>query len=343
MKTVVLDKPGKFRVEDRPPPRPTPGEALVRVRRIGICGTDIHAYAGRQPFFEYPRVLGHELGVEIIEINGPPPAGMTPGARAAVEPYLNNPESPASKLGRPNCCEELQVLGVHIDGGMRPLMTVPVEKLHVSDQLDFEQLALVETLGIGAHGVARAGVKAGENVLVIGAGPIGVGVIQAARAAGAVVGVMDVSPERLSFCREQLGATHLLDGAHPGAEKLVREAFGGRLPDVVLDATGNRASMERSFQWPAHGGRLVFVGLVRERLCFDDPEFHRRELTLCASRNATPDDFRNVLRMMEEGRIDVRPMITHRLSLTELPEHFETLVRSPGLLKAVAEVDEQTD
>ena len=215
MKTVILEKPGQLRLMESAEPTDLPsGSALVRVHRVGFCGTDWHAYHGRQPFFSYPRILGHELGVEIVSINDPAGehAGMlSPGDRCSVEPYLNCGECIACRRGKENCCVNLRVLGVHADGGMRERIVVPITKLHRSRTLSFDQLALVETLGIGCHAVSRAQPEADENVLVLGAGPIGLSVIPFVKAAGAVPIVADVSESRLAFCRDQMNVETTLD------------------------------------------------------------------------------------------------------------------------------------
>lgn len=327
MRQIVLDQPGNFRERSADPPRPGPDEALVQVRRIGVCGTDLHAFAGRQPFFSYPRVLGHELGVEVLEV----PVnerGIVVGDRCAVEPYLNNPASHASRLGRPNCCEELQVLGVHVDGGMQGLFTVPLSLLHKSEKLSLEQLALVETLGIGQHAVERSGIGEGDNALVIGAGPIGLAALQFAQADGAAVTSLDISPERRAFV------------ASLGIEAV--DTVGDRQFDYVFDATGSQASMEKSFDYCAHGARLVFIGLMQGRISFDDPSFHRKELTLLASRNSA-HAFPKIISMIEDGRIDTAPWVNHRLRLAEVPGEFEKLRGIPDLVKAVIEVGEDDD
>src|SRR5438128_6989258 len=156
MKAIQLEKPQHFRrIEIAEPNPPGPGEALVQVHRVGICGTDYSGYLGKMPFVTYPRILGHELGVEVVAV-GDGVTNVKPGDRCSVEPYINDPTSYASRRGRPNCCERLQVLGVHTDGGMRPQFLVPARKLHVSAKLSFEQLALVETLAIGCHAVSRS-------------------------------------------------------------------------------------------------------------------------------------------------------------------------------------------
>src|SRR5579863_3275310 len=231
MRQIVLERPGKFHEQFAAPAPATTGEAVVRVHRIGVCGTDLHAFAGRQPFFTYPRILGHELGVEVV--SAPPnDRYIEAGSRCAVEPYISCGHCHACRLNRPNCCESLKVLGVHCEGGMRPFLNVPVELLHRSDKLSLDQLALVETLGIGAHAIARSGMRAGEDVLVVGAGPVGLGVVQFACAAGGSVRVLETNPMRREFV------------ARLGVETLA--APDARLADVVFDATGNPRAMAES-------------------------------------------------------------------------------------------------
>lgn len=336
MKHVALAEPGRFAFGESPEPTPGEGEALVRIHRIGICGTDLHAFAGRQPFFDYPRILGHELGAEVIAL-GPNATGVSVGDRCSIEPYLNCGHCPACRRGRSNCCASLQVLGVHIDGAMRPRICVPAAKLHSSARLSYDQLALVETLGIGAHAVERAALTPDDQVLIVGAGPIGLGVIQFALNSSATVAVMDVSAGRLEFVRRELGVVHTLQPADnlPAALCAI---FNGDLPNVIFDATGNAGSMAATFNLTAHGGRIVFVGLFRGDLSFNDPNFHQRELTLLASRNATPDTFRAIIAAIEAGRIDTTPWITHRLTLDEVPTRFAEIARDPTLLKGMIEV-----
>jgi len=336
MLSITLEKPGQFIATDGPQPQPAAGDALVRVHRVGVCGTDLHAFAGKQPFFSYPRILGHELGVEVVD-PGRDPHGLRAGDRCSVEPYLNCGRCSACRRGKPNCCAEIKVLGVHTDGGMRPFFAVPARKLHKSTTLTYDQLALVETLGIGAHAVERAGIKPDDFVLVIGAGPIGLSVIQFVQVRGATLAVMDVSETRLEFCRSQLGVAHTLPAGPDAAAKL-RSFGGGDLPTVVIDATGNAKSMAGTFDLPAPGGRIVFVGLFQGEVTFNDPNFHRRELTLLASRNALPGTFRDIIALIEAGRIDTTPWITHRFTLADTPQRFPALSGDPAVIKAVIDV-----
>src|SRR5829696_7624880 len=210
MKAIQLEKPLQFqRIELPEPGTPGPGEAIVRVQRIGICGTDLSGYLGKMPFFSYPRIPGHELGVEVVAV-GPGVTNVKVGDRAAVEPYINCQTCYSCTRGHTNCCENHQTLGVHCDGGLRPLFTIPARKLHVSKTLTFEQLALVETLGIGLHAINRANPKPDETVLVIGAGPIGLSVIEFAKLAGSRVVVMDLNEQRLRFVREKMGVAETI-------------------------------------------------------------------------------------------------------------------------------------
>jgi 2-desacetyl-2-hydroxyethyl bacteriochlorophyllide A dehydrogenase len=340
MRTVILERPGLLRTADTSPPGdPGPGAALVRVRHVGVCGTDTHAWHGRQPFFTFPRILGHELGVEVLA-TGQGVTDVQPGDRCAVEPYLDCGICSACCQGRGNCCERLQVLGVHTDGGMRELIQVPAAKLHPSPSLDLEQLALVETICIGAHAVKRAAIQAGMRLLVLGAGPIGLGVAEVARGRGAEVTLADVNAKRLAFARDQAGFRQTLAVGTDGLDTAVRQAFGGELPALVVDATGNARSMESAFGLVAHAGTLVFVGLVQSVISFHDPDLHRRELTVLASRNALPADFARVITAMETGRIDVRPWITHRAALEDVPAQFAGWAEpSSGVVKAVIEIE----
>lgn len=341
MKTLILEKPGSLRAVDTSTPgAPGPGEVLARLHRVGVCGTDIHAFHGKQPFFTYPRILGHELGVEVLAV-GESVTAVSPGDRCSVEPYLNCGHCIACRREKSNCCTSLQVLGVHTDGGHREKILVPAAKLHSSAHLSYDQLALVETLGIGAHAVERARLEGEETVAVIGAGPIGLAVIQFALASGSRVIVIDVNEARLAFCRHRLGIPEdrLLDARNGDIALRLAELTNGDMPTAVFDATGNAQSMMAAFDLPANGGRLIFVGLFPGEVSFHDPNFHRRELTLMGSRNARPEDFRKIIALVEEGIVDTSPWITHRARLEEVPGIFQSWTEpASGVLKAMIEV-----
>ena len=338
MHALQLSAPGEFQlIAQSEPLAPGPTEALVRVHVVGICGTDLAAYQGKMPFVKYPRILGHELGVEVLSV-GSGVTNVKPGDRCSVEPYLNDPESFASRQGRPNCCEKLEVLGVHCDGGMRPRIVVPARKLHPAKSLAYEQLALVETLAIGRHAVQRGQVTKDNACLVIGAGPIGLAVLEFVRLAGAKILVMDQNRQRLDFARRMFPDARSLAPSGRTTEEL-RELAGGNLPDVVLDATGSPASMSAAFGFVAHGGRLVYVGITGEEIRFVHSDFHRREGTLLCTRNALAEDFSAIISLIEEGRIDTRPWITHRTTLEMLPAEFPRYLEpQTGVVKAVVAV-----
>lgn len=340
MNAIVLQQPGSFSRQEIPsPPLPGADEALVAVRAIGVCGTDIHAFHGRQPFFEYPRILGHELGVEVLAV-GSEVHHLKPGDRCSVEPYLNCGRCIACRRGKTNCCSSMQVLGVHLDGGMREQMILPARRLHPSPSLDFEQLALIETLAIGFHAVERSAVKPDEETLVIGAGPIGLAVTQFLLALGASVTVADISPQRLAFCRGNLGVKNTIHvGPQPLADAIAT-ITSGDFPTAVFDATGHKASMEGAFELVAHGGRLTFVGLFQGDVTFNDPQFHRRELSILASRNALSHDFPRIMELVTDGKISTRPWITHRAHLLEIPEKFPAWTEPTArVVKAMIRVD----
>lgn len=336
MLQVLLREPGRFEACRGERPRPGQGEALLRIRRIGVCGTDLHAFRGRQPFFSYPRVLGHELAGEVVEIAANA-RGIRVGDRVAVEPYLSCGMCRPCREGRYNCCASLQVLGVHCDGGMQEWLAAPVHLLHRSDSLSLDQLALVETLGIGFHAVERGAVVADEWVVVVGAGPIGLAAMQFAAVNGAHVVAVDLSRVRLDSAA-RLGAEHVLEAGDTALDTLT-DLAGPELAHCVFDATGSLESMAASLRFAGPGGRLVMVGLAQGSFAVDDPIFHRRELSISSSRNSA-GAFPAIIAMLEQGRLDTGPWITHRLALGDVPTGFPALLEpAAGVLKAVISAD----
>jgi 2-desacetyl-2-hydroxyethyl bacteriochlorophyllide A dehydrogenase len=336
MKTVVLQEPGTFElVETEAPGHPGAGEVLVRVKHVGICGTDIHAYHGRQPFFNYPRITGHELGVIIEEI-GEGVEGLEVGQHCSVEAYLAQPGDKAFSRGKTNCTSTTQCLGVHVDGGMRERVILPANKMHPSS-LSTENLALVEMLCIGNHAVERARLLGDELIAVIGAGPIGLGTIQFARQPGTKVVAVDISAERLAKCKTAFPDVEILQ-LTPGGESSV-DAFRakfGTLPEVVIECTGSKQSMEASMSLPDFGGRIVMVGFFMGDLTFSNPDFHKRELSVLGSRNATAQNFKDVIRQLEEGKVNPATWITHHCKAEEFPEAItDWLKPEAGLIKGI--------
>lgn len=337
MKTLVCDRPGQLSLQQRPQPTRAADEVLIRVRRVGVCGTDLHIYAGRQPYLQYPRVMGHECSGEVVA--APAGSALRSGTVVYVMPYLSCGTCIACRQDKPNCCVNIRVLGVHIDGALSEFISVPERFVRPATGLSLDQAAMLEFLAIGAHAVRRGAARPGERVLVSGAGPIGIAVALFARLDGATVTLLDPRADRLAFCREQLGFAHTVALGPDDVAQLaaLNDAEGF---DLVFDATGNPAAMERGFGFVAHGGRYVLVSIVGSEIRFSDPEFHKRETTLLASRNATPQDFERVQRAMAEGLLPSAALASHRLAFERLPEDFAGLsTPAAGLvIKALVEL-----
>lgn len=342
MQAIQFTAPKEIALIDLPEPlAPGPGEALVRTHRMGICGTDLACYLGKFPFFAYPRTPGHELGLEVVAV-ADDVTHVKPGDRCSLEPYVNDPLTDTSKKGALNCCPGVQVIGVHNNGGLRQgVFAVPARKLHPGNDLTYDQLALVETLAIGYHAVQRGNPQPGETVLVIGAGPIGLACLEFLKLMDVKTIVMDMVPSRLDFCRENLGIHHTIafqnDGSHLAELEKITD---GQLADVVIDATGNPRSMSTCFDYAAFTGRVVYVGITTSDLTFPHaPVFHRREITLLASRNALPEDFGKIIGLIREGKINTDVWITHRIAFDQVPLEFEKFTDPTlGAIKAIIEV-----
>lgn len=337
MRALVCREPGTLALEERPEPVVAAGDVLIQIRNVGICGTDFHIFEGSHPYLQYPRVMGHELSAEVLE--APASSGLKPGQPVIVNPYLSCGTCFACLSGKPNCCMRIAVLGVHRDGGMCERVSLPAANLYPAEDLTLEQAASIEFLAIGAHGVSRAGVADGMRTLVIGVGPIGLGAALFASIAGGVVWLMDRDPDRLlAGARLMRGAGAII--ADDSALDAVMAATDGNGFDVVIDATGNQPSMETGFDYVAHGGTYLLLGVVRDDIAFSDSEFHKREMTLKASRNAVKADFDAVRAAIGQGRIPIQDLITHRTTLagavTDLPRWTS---QKQGLIKALISLD----
>jgi 2-desacetyl-2-hydroxyethyl bacteriochlorophyllide A dehydrogenase len=330
MKTITLEHPGRFKFTDTAQPNaPGAREVLVRVLTIGICGTDLHAFEGTQPFFSYPRILGHELAVEVIR-TGDHVSEFQAGDRCAVNPYVTCGECAACTRGRTNCCAKMRVIGVHSDGGMRDRILIPADQMYKCAKLSPVQIPLVETLGVGIHAVGRAEVHAGDRAIVLGAGPIGLSVIEFLKLAGADIGIVEKIPERLNFA----SAHHGLERYYPSHEEARQE----QPSMLVFDCTGDKGSMEGAINLLEQGGKLIFVGLINDNVSLFDPDLHRREATILASRNSTPAEHHRVLDLMESGQVDVSAWPTEYASPETIDQRFPRwLHREAGVVKAIVE------
>jgi 2-desacetyl-2-hydroxyethyl bacteriochlorophyllide A dehydrogenase len=313
------------------------GKAIIQIKRIGICGTDLHAFEGTQPYFNYPRILGHELSGTLVESNDV--QGFMYGESVTFIPYFHCGTCVACRMGKPNCCAHLQVCGVHVDGGMVEYLAVPSTSLVHGEGLSFDELALVEPLAIGAHGVQKAGIIEGEFVLVIGAGPIGLGTMEFARIAGGNIIALDVNEKRLQFCKEKLNIHHVINALHNNVVEQLMDITNGDMPTVVIDATGNLKAINNAFQYMAHGGRYVLIGLQKGDISFSHPEFHKREGTLMSSRNATRQNFEHVINCLKSKKVKPTTYITHRVQFDEVKNEFESWLNpANGVIKAMVEM-----
>lgn len=336
MKVLVCEAPGVLKYNEKAKPSFGKNEALVRVHKVGICGTDLHAFEGVQPYFQYPRILGHELAVEFVDGDGD---GFLPAERVAVLPYFSCNNCIACNNGKPNCCVNMKVCGVHQDGGMAEYLVVPFSSLIKGRGLTFNELALVEPLAIGTHALFRAALVPTEWVLVMGTGPIGLGIIEVAILQGARVIAMDVNEARLAFCRKHLKVEGTINPRTSNVEEQLAAYTGGDMPTLVVDATGNLNAINDGFRWIAHGGRYVLVGLQKDQISFSHPEFHKREATVMSSRNATNADFDFVIHHMKARRIEVDKFITDKIPFGKLESEFPSLLDPErGVVKAVIDM-----
>ncbi len=340
MRAIQIVEPKRLqRIEIEEPHSPGPGMALVRTHRMGVCGTDVSCYLGKFPFFAFPRIPGHELGVEVLEI-GTGVDNVSVGDRCSVEPYMNCGTCYACRKGAGNCCSQLKVIGVMTDGGLCDRFLIRADKLHASSQLTMDQLALVETLAIGCHASHRSGATQNDRALIIGAGPIGISALEFVRLTGAELSVMDMNRARLEFVQTHYGIGNLIevspqDNGMDAALKLT----DGDLYSIVIDATGNRHSMSAALGFVAPTGTLVYVGITQDEIAFKHPALHRPEINLLASRNALPTDFPKIIRLIEQGAIRTDPWITHRTSFENAERDFDGFTRPEnGVLKAIIEL-----
>jgi 2-desacetyl-2-hydroxyethyl bacteriochlorophyllide A dehydrogenase len=333
MKALVCTTPHQFDYTVAPMPVAGEGETLLKIERIGICGTDLHAYEGTQPYFNYPRILGHELAATIVETKA---VGFTAGDKVTIIPYMHCGQCIACKTNKQNCCVNMKVFGVHIDGGMREFVTVPDTALVKSGGLSLDELALVEPLAIGAHAVKRANIAPNEFVLIMGAGPIGIGIAAFAKIAGAQVIMVDVNDSRLDFCKNLLDIKHTINPLTQNVVDACDLITNNNMPTIVMDATGNLNAINNAFAYLAHGGRYVLVGLQKEHISFSHPEFHKREATLMSSRNANTQDFNYVIDCIQKGLVNPSSLISHKVSFTEVTNHFESWLNpATGVVKAM--------
>ena len=338
MEYIVCEQPGQFLLKEKEIPDQKE-KALLKILTVGICGTDLHAYGGNQPFFTYPRILGHELAAEVVKL----PSGVDHvniGDRVAIIPYIHCGLCIACRAGRTNCCQKLQTLGVHTDGGMQSYFPMEAKYLVSANDLTNEEIAIIEPLTIGNHAVRRAALKTGEFAVVVGAGPIGLGIMAIARRHGAKVIAVDVNPGRLAVSKKEMNIADYTVLAGKEAIQQIEEITGGDMATTVFDATGNKYALENGINYMAHGGRYVLVGLSKGNLSFHNPTLHAKEATIMNSRNATPTDFQEVMSMLRNKSFPIDQYITHRVNYKNMINSFESyLDPTANVIKAIVDWD----
>ncbi len=315
MKALRIVAPGQTELVEIPRPSPQPGEALLRVQVVGYCGSDLSTFRGLNPLVQYPRIPGHEVA-GIVESTGQP---------ALVIPYTSCGRCSACRRGRFNCCRHNQTLGVQRDGALAQYIVVPEEKLLTSPRLSMRELALVEPLTIGFHAVDRGQVTGDDTVLVIGCGAIGLGAIAGAAARGARVFAVDVDDGKLALARK-CGATETI---HSRASPLNIEA------DVVIEAVGLPETFRAAVDTASFAGRVVYIGYAKQPVEYETKNFVLKELDIRGSRNATPKDFRDVIRLLESGRFPVDDVITRTVSLDEAGEALRAWSENPAAVTKI--------
>jgi len=321
MKSISCEQPGSLIHQNISIPPLKPGEVQIRIRQIGVCGTDLHAFAGNQAFFTYPRILGHEIAATVSQANGSP---FQPGDPVVVIPYLHCGKCSACQSGKTNCCSNLKVLGVHTDGAMQEYMSLSGDLLLACPQLNWEEMAMVEPLSVAAHAVKRAGIQTGDEVLVMGCGPIGLAIMVFAHLAGARVTALDTNRNRLQLAKDYFFAGTTIDAKQMESAPEKKTKFSSAF-QVVFDATGNKQAMESGPYFAGHGGSFILVGLYKDQLCFHHPSIHAKELSLLCSRNATKSDFLEVIKVLSQKKFPTEKYHTHDVPFDEVPERFSQL------------------
>lgn len=327
MKAIVLHRPQEISLAEISDPQRQENEVSIKVRGMGICGSDIAAYKGINPLVTYPRIIGHEIAGEVLAV--PPGEGdILPGDRVIIEPCVYCGRCYPCRLGRTNCCENLLVRGVHIDGGMSERCFHPRKLMHkVPAGVSWTQLAMVEPLTISVHAAKRVRLAKGEHVAITGAGPIGLLAAQYALVIGAVPILVDPIDERLAFARS-LGIPHGVNPAGENAAARIREITGGRMAEAVIEASGSDAAVRSAIDYVSYAGRIALVGWPKAEVSLLTSLFTKKELDVLGSRNSL-QVFPECIALIAEGRIDVASLVTQTVSFEEVPAAVRQIAATP--------------
>ncbi|AJA48774.1 L-threonine 3-dehydrogenase [Clostridium pasteurianum DSM 525 = ATCC 6013] len=327
MKAVYLEDPGKIGIKDIKNPIRKKGEALIKVKSIGICGSDIGAYRGTNPLVSYPRVIGHEIAGEVIDVEEND-KDIKVHDRVIIDPYVYCGNCYPCSLKRTNCCEDLKVLGVHIDGGMTELFSHPIKLMNkVPSNISWEQVPMAEPLTIALHAIHRTEVKEGEHVAIIGAGPIGLLAALAALAYRATPVLVDIVDERLEFAKK-LGIKYIINSKNQNAEEVIKNITNGRMAEVVIEASGANTAIRNTIDFVSYAGRIAFTGWPKKDTLLPTGLFTKKEIDIRGSRTSA-GEFPEALELISKGIIDVKPIISKVVRLDEVPESVKDLSEHP--------------
>jgi threonine dehydrogenase-like Zn-dependent dehydrogenase len=329
MRAVSLQRPGHAEIVDLPEPTQRAGELLLRVELVGLCGTDLNSFRGRNPLVTFPRVIGHEIAATVVEGSRTLPAG----SRVTVSPYTSCGVCASCLSGRFNACKDNQTFGVQRDGAMTEWLSIPEEKVYAS-RLSLKELCIVEPLTVGVHAVSRGRVKREETVAVFGCGGVGLGAVAGASFRGARVIAIDVDDAKLSTA-QAAGAVHLIHSANEDVHARLQEITDGHGPSVVIEAIGLPETFVAAVREVAFTGRVVYIGYAKQPVAYDTKLFVQKELNIVGSRNALPEDFREVITMLEAGRFPVNEAVSTEIGMDEVPSVLERWSASPTAFRKI--------
>jgi len=327
MKALIIQNPGEARIDSVPEPTLKPGNVLLRVRMVGLCGSDLNTFRGRNPMVSFPRIPGHEIAATIVECNGTD-RRLAAGMHVTVSPYTSCGKCASCLRQRPNACEFNETLGVQRDGALTEYIYVSEEKLYPAD-LSLTKLCLVEPLTVGFHAVARGRVTAADTVAVFGCGGVGLGAIAASYSSGACTIAVDLDDDKLEIARKS-GAAHMINSAKSSLHKRLLELTEGRGPDVVIEAVGHPQTFRGAVEEVAFAGRVVYIGYAKEPVPYETKLFVQKELDILGSRNALPEDFRRVIQMLKSGKFPVSDAVGSIVSFHETPRILGAWSENPG-------------
>lgn len=326
MKALVLEGPGTLRLADVPEPVPGNDDVLLKVRRVGLCGSDLNSFRGKNPLVTFPRIPGHEIAATVV--TAPAHTGFSLGLDVTLSPYTACGRCASCLRGRPNACRDNQTLGVQRDGALTEYIAVPAEKLY-SARLNLTELCLVEPLTVGFHAVARGRVQASDTVAIFGCGGVGLGALAAASFRGASVIAIDVDDAKLAIARKA-GAAHTIHSGREDLHSRLAELTQDRGPDVVIEAIGLPQTFRSAVEEVAFSGRVVYIGYAKEPVAYETRLFVQKELDILGSRNALPEDFREVIRMLEASRFPVDDVVSAVVPIGEAARMLKAWSEAPA-------------